>query len=148
MHDVPEVCAKLPQMAAYSSTYEMVVPSGILSVGLQSPMVVPRVLVYGLHGTRAIVRTCPHACVGFAELSTSRTTHWVLMLRCRLTQNCPHARRRHPTAYAVHCSARNKTPIHLDLCHFAMRSTCKISQTWPVRVPSAATNSSFLSLIL
>ena len=39
MHDVREVCAKLAQMAAYSSTFEMVVPSGVLSVGLQSPMV-------------------------------------------------------------------------------------------------------------
>ena len=55
-------------------------------------------------------------------------------MHVQASQNCPHrhdsrmlasmhltlsvVRRRHPTAYAVHCSASNKTPIHRDLCHF------------------------------
>ena len=86
-------------------------------------------------------------------------------MHVQASQNCPHrhhtwmlvsmhltlsvARRRGPTAQTVHCNARIKTSVHRDLCHFAVRSTCKISQTWPVRVlPPAATNSSFLSLNL
>ena len=76
-------------------------------------------------------------------------------MRVQASQNCPHwlvsrqhslsvARRRHSTAQIVHCIARRRTSVHRYLC--AMRYTCKISQTWPVQVPSAATNSSFLSL--
>ena len=52
-------------------------------------------------------------------------------MHVQASQNCPHrhdtwmlvsmhlalgvARRRHPTAYAVHCSARHKTSVHRDL---------------------------------
>ena len=135
MHDVSDARARLPQMAAFSSTFEMEVPSGILSVGLQSPMV-SSALASRCTSHRA---TCPRswtsepsnfrtstgvdACAGFAALRTSARlmdAHFEASFsECRAT----------PTS---NDTFRSKS-VRRDLGHCAMRSTCKISQTWPVQ---------------
>ena len=73
MHDVPEVRAKLPQMAAYSSTFEMVVPSGNLSVGLQSPMV-------------------DSTFASFMDFDASNLEQALAPKHVQASQNCPHRR--------------------------------------------------------
>ena len=126
MHDVPEVCAKLPQMAAYSSTFEMVVPSGILSVGLQSP-IVDSALASRYTSHRV---TCPRSWTS----EPSNLEQALAPMLVQASQKCPHrhdswmfvsrhqslsvARRRHPTAQTVHRNARQKTSVHTDICHW------------------------------
>ena len=122
---VPKIVAHRHQgRAAFSSAFERMVPSGILSVGLQSPMV-DSALASRYTSHRA---TCPRSWTSEPSNLEQAPAHMLV----QASQNCPHrhdtwmlvwvhltlsvARRRHPTAYAVHCGARNKTSVHRNLC--------------------------------
>ena len=114
--------AKLSQMAAFSSNYEMVVLSGILSMGLQSPMfnsaLASRYTTWSLlscHVSSSMdfpteqfrTSTGAHACAGIAGLSTSAQ-----LVDARLEAV---SERR---ATDIQRSARSRTSVHRDLCHW------------------------------
>ena len=77
------------------------------------------------HGTRVIVplvlvhelrnRAMPPMHVQASQNCPRRHDTWILVSE-HLSLGV--ARRRHPTAYAVHCRAGNKTSVHRDLCHW------------------------------
>ena len=132
MQDMSEVRAKLPQMAAFSSTFEMFVPFWHLVIRLvisdvqlglgftvheSVRVIVPRIFVNGLRN-RAISSNHWRPCMRRLRRTVHiGTTHGVLV--SKHLSLCV-ARRRHPTPYAVHCSARHKTSVHRDLfqwCH-------------------------------